>query len=162
MPIVKPLNHKAQVKQATQADFQYQLFNEAVMDTVNEVAAMYTAVVGSPAQVTSGAAQYSSITAAMAAVASGSSILVLAGNYTENLTITKTLRIVGQGFNSIVNGTIEFSTGASFCSVELMQFLNNITFDSSSNGNFMIQCWLATGFTLTDNGTANYKLVIGE
>ena len=156
MPVIKPLNSKSQIKQNTAADINYP---PAVG---NRVVALYDAVVGSSVQVNNGAATHTSIQTAHDFVSSGSNILILEGTYTGDLNISKTIHISGQGHNSVISGNLNFLSGASFCAVELLKVTGNISFAAASNGNFLTQTWLATSSTLSDLGSGNYKVVIGE
>lgn len=156
MAVIKPVNHKSQVKQKTQADLAYPPL------VANRVQALYDAIVGSSAQVLNGSATHTSIQAAHDYVASGGNILVLKGTYTENVAISKTVRIEGQGHSSMLNGTLTFNTGSFYGVFSLIRVGGNISMTALSEGNFLERVWLQAGFTLSDVGTGNYKNVIGE
>lgn len=119
-------------------------------------------VVGSSTQVSSGAATHSTIASAIAAASAGSVILLLKGTYTESVTVDKELCFMGQGRGSVVNGTMTFTSAADFCTFERFKVTGNVTFNSGSNGNFFRNIFLASGASVSDSGTANSILVIGE
>lgn len=123
-------------------------------------AGIYNAVVGSAAQVIAGVATHSSITAAIAAVATGESILVLPGTFTENVTVNKKVYLTGLGHGSVLNGTLTFSID--FSSFKLMRVADNVVFSIGADGNILNDCWLAATKTVTDNGTGNLVQLIQE
>lgn len=156
MPVIKTLNHKSQVKQHTQADLPYP---PAV---ANKVLALYDAIVGSSGQVNAGIATHTSIQTAHDYVSSGGNILVLQGSFSGDINISKTIRITGQGHNSVLNGNLSLNSGASFGALDLLKVTGNITLQAASNGNFLTRVWMATGQTLSDLGSGNYVNVVEE
>lgn len=128
----------------------------------DKAGAIYTAIVGSSLQVAAGIAQYTSIQTAQNALSSGDSMYILPGTYTENVTINKQLTISGGGKASNLNGTLTLDTGASYCLIRGIRMAQNIVFNALTVGNMLEQSFIATGKTITDNGTANYVLMIQE
>lgn len=57
---------------------------------------------GTPGTVTRGAAQYSNIAAALAAAESGDKIMLAAGTYSGNVTIDKSVTIMGEGDSTVM------------------------------------------------------------
>lgn len=112
------------------------------------VNALYDEVVGSSAQVTSGAATQTSLTAAIAAVSTDGTILVLKGTYTENPVINKLVFIQGQGHGSVINGTLEFATGSDDSLVQALKITDNITIDAGVNEIQLVTFWQANGKTV--------------
>ena len=138
----------------------------AVIDTNNQNALrlnnLYDAIVGTTAQVASGAATHDTLTAAIAAVQTGGNILFLDNTITENVTVNKTVNIKGKGINSTLNGTLTLASGSSFSLIKWMQFTGNVTINLGVTGCFFTENWLGNTNTLTDNGSGNYKLYITE
>lgn len=122
----------------------------------------YDAVVGSAAQVAARQATHTSIQAAINAFPAGQ-ILVLAGTYTENLSISNpNLVLEGKGRASVVNGTVSMSSGAVGCLITKLKVSNNISIAAGANNNFVKEIWQAAGFSVTNSGTANSILVSQE
>jgi hypothetical protein len=137
----------------------------AVYDIISSIlsSVVSTTVVGSAAQVTAGLAQYSSIQSAITASSPNTKILVLAGTYSENISVNKAgLLIEGQGYGSVINGTMTLTSSAQSCNVKCFKVTNNITFDLGSSNNFMQECWQTTGYSVTDNGSTNVVSIIQE
>lgn len=156
MAVIKKLNHKTQVKQNSQADLPYPPL------VANRVLALYDAIVGSTAEVNSGAATHTSIQAAHDFVSAGSNVLVLEGTTADSIAvnINKTIRIIGSGNASTCPVPLNFLSGADFCAVELLQITGQITFNSGANSNFVTSCWIPATSTIVDSGSGNYALVI--
>lgn len=123
--------------------------------TSARVNAVWTWVVGSTAQVTSGAATHDTWAGAIAAASAGDTIRVLAGAWTENVSISKQLWIEGSGYGSNLTGSITFTSGASRSFLKGVRASNNITLNSGCNLTKIENAWLASGKTFIDNGTAN-------
>lgn len=118
--------------------------------------ATFHAVVGSSAEVAAGRAHYTSLGAAITASSSNWRILILPGSFTENVTITSTtLNIFGSGRSSIITGNLSFA-GATYCVLQGIQFIGNMTIDSSSNGNQITNCYIGAANTVTDSGNGSY------
>lgn len=120
------------------------------------VNALYDEVVGSAGQVTSGAASQTSINTAIGAVSANGTILILRGTYTENVSVNKTVLIQGQGFGSVIDGTLTFTSASDESLVQAVKVNDNITFDSGASENQLVTFWQATNKTITDNGTGTY------
>jgi hypothetical protein len=127
-----------------------------------KIAAMYDLVVGSSAQVLQGIANYSSINSAISNALPGSSILILAGTYTENVLINKQVVLVGKGYTTVINGTLEFNSSSLRSLVEKLKVVGNITFDTGSTGNYVEKCWQGSSGTVISLGTDNIFQVIGD
>jgi len=113
-----------------------------------------TYVVGSASQVSLGLANYSSISAAIAALpASGGKIFVLSGTYTENPVITSSVVIEGLGRTSQIVGNISLNTGSDYSSLRDLRVLGNISI--TTTGNFLNELWLTSGHSVTDTGSSN-------
>lgn len=156
MPVIKPLNHKSQVKQYTQADIPFP------PSIANRVLALNGIIVGSVGQINAGIATHSSVQAAHDYASAGMNILVLQGTFTGDVNISKTVTIIGEGHGSVISGNLFFNAGASFCAVELLKVTGNISLLAASNGNFVTRCWISTGSTLSDLGSGNYTNVVEE
>jgi len=120
----------------------------------------YDAVVGSATQLSNGWATHTSVQTAINDVASGGSILVLQGTYTENLSINKTVSIFGKGNGSFISGTVTFGSSALNALVKYMRASGNISAVSGSRGVIMTECWKATAATVSDAGTDNNFMLV--
>lgn len=111
---------------------------------------------GSGTQVTVGSGgDYSTISAAIAAVTTDTPILILRGTYTENVTINKRLKISGQGYGTVISGTLTFSSGSDLGYFELCKITGNITLDSGVSGVQLMNFWTNSSATITDNSTGS-------
>ena len=158
MGVIKKLNSKSQVKQATEADLPYP---PAI---ANRVVALYDAVIGSTLQVNAGAATHTSLQAAINFVSSGGNILVLEGTTSDSVQVivNKTVRITGNGFSSVIPCPLNIETGGNYCAIDLILVNGQITLTSGTTGNFVTRCWVSSGNTVLDLGSGNYTNVIGE
>ena len=131
----------------------------------NPLTAQFNRVVGSTADVTSGAAQYSSLVTALAACSDDDRVLLLPSyNSTESVTVSKRLFICGLGHGSTVTGTITFATGSNGTRLRDLRATDNVTVNS---GVKTIYCdmVLASGKTFVDNSDpvdTNYLLAMQE
>jgi hypothetical protein len=118
----------------------------------------YDAIVGSSAQVSAGMATHTSINAAIAAVPVFGSILILRGNYHEDVGLNNVYNIVGQGPATIISGnfTLDHSLRSS---VSNLSIAGNIYLTSNSQKNFITNVWLSVG-TFLDLGTDNQYTII--
>ncbi len=114
----------------------------------------FNLVVGTTADVTAGIADHDSVQDAIDAAASSDSIYLLENTYTENLVIAKKLVIWGEGNDTRLDGTVQWSTGAEEGLTKYLTFAGNLTVDNTVTGLIVTDCWLATGITLTDNNAA--------
>lgn len=133
--------------------------NNAVTDVVNwktqnGAASVYDAVVGSAAQVTAGRATHSTWASAIAAVAAGSRICILSGSWTENVTLTKRLKIEGAGYDSFLNGTFTAASSSDSSTLEDFRTAGLITINTGVSYVSMIGCRSAVD--VVDNGTGSY------
>lgn len=126
------------------------------------LAALHEAIVGSATQVTLGTATHSTVTAAIADLATDGQLTILKGTYVENVIVTKRLKIQGQSYGTLISGTWTHAASSAFSDVGGMKIGDNIVFDVGANGIFFRHIFLAAGKTVTDNGTANSKMIIQE
>lgn len=124
---------------------------------VDRIFTHYDAVVGNLKDATS-AAQYSTIQAAINAVGPGSRVLILKGTYTENISITQNIYLVGQGQQTLINGTLTLA--ANYCTLSYMRFSSTMTFSPGSTGNFVHFVWQAAGQSVVNAATTNNELII--
>lgn len=115
----------------------------------------YNCVVGSASQYAAGKCTHTTVQAAIDACPTGGKVFVLEGTYSENITINKQITLEGKGRSSLINGTVLLSSGADYCLIKALKFGDNFTFDVGADKSFLRECWLATGKTVTDNGTGN-------
>jgi hypothetical protein len=122
--------------------------------------AAYEAIVGSTANVASGIATHSSLQSAIDALSSGSRILVLAGTYTENVTLSKNdISIVGKGRTSILNGNLSVSGSGN--DIQGLKVGGNLTLTGSTY--CFVKCWLSSTSTYTAGvGSSNSVNTIQE
>lgn len=109
----------------------------------------YDAIVGTS---TNAAVLYTSVQAAVNAIAADGRILVLPGTYSESVTVTSRIYIKGQGFGSHITGTITAGTGCSYSTFETLQ-CSQFIFSSSAGGNQVIGGFWTTA--PSDSGTGN-------
>lgn len=114
---------------------------------------LYDAVVGSSAQVAAGLATHTSIQAAHDSCAAGAKILILQGAHSGSITINKKIFIEGKGHGSSIEGTVTIS--ADYCLIRALRFADNVTLSVGADKNFIRECWIASGKSITDNGSGN-------
>jgi hypothetical protein len=120
-------------------------------------------IVGTASDVTNGIADFSSIQSAITASAAGGKITILGESFTENITVTKKLHIVGNGHSTVINGTVNLDAAASDSSIKFLKFNDNVTADASCNKLIITDCFLASTKTITvDNILENIVLVIQD
>ena len=137
-------------------------FGNRVITVESKIASYYDVVLGTTAQYNAGQCGYTTWAVAIAAAPNDGRILVLPGTYTETVSITKPLYICGSGHGTVINGTTTLTSGATYSRIQNLKFGDNVTINASSNGSFIRDCWIASGKTITDSGSANSKLVIEE
>ncbi len=128
---------------------------DASGSTTTRVNAVWDIVIGSAAQVTSGAATHSTWASAISAASSGNTIRILEGSWTESPSISKQLYIEGSGYGSLLTGTITFTSGSLRSRLTGIRTTQSIVLNSGSNLNAVDNVWLASGKTFTDSGTGN-------
>lgn len=99
---------------------------------------------------------YSTIGAAITAVSADTNILVLSGTYTENVVIDKRLNIQGQGYGTVISGTLEFASGADLGLFQTIRVTGDISIDLNVAGVQIIDFWTSASATITDNGTGSF------
>jgi hypothetical protein len=124
-----------------------------------KIAAMFDAVVGSPAQVLQGVANYSSINTAIQSSLAGANILILNGSYVEAVVVDREIVLNGKGHGVAITGTLDFTSGAMHSLVKNIFVTGNITFDAGSTGNYLSDSWQSSASTVTDSGTSNIYTV---
>lgn len=122
----------------------------------NRVAALYKVVIGSAAQVTSGAATHSTWASGLAACADGDNVLVLVGAWTENITVSNKINITGSGYGTVLTGTVTFASGSDDSVFQEIKFTGNLTINSGVNIAQILSFWLGNTSTITDNGTGTF------
>ncbi len=122
----------------------------------NRVAALYKVVIGSAAQVASGAATHSTWATGLAAASDGDNVLALVGAWTENVTISNKLNITGSGYGTVLTGTVTFASGSSDAVFQEIKFTGNLTINSGVNIAQILTFWLGNASTITDNGTGTF------
>lgn len=119
-------------------------------------------IVGSSSQVTEGNATHSSITSAISDAPVGSKITVLAGTYTENLSVSKQVIIEGEGYASVLSGTMTFTSAGSSSYIRGLNIRGDLSIPLGSDNIFIRDCWLITTATVSDFGSSNSVLIIQE
>jgi len=130
---------------------------DSTSQAMNKIGGLNPIVVGSTAQVAAGIATHASLTSALSAV-SGQKVTVLAGTYTENVTISSNCMIEGQGYGTVINGNFTLSTN--YSTIRNLKFGGNVTVTGS--GNFIKECFASSTSTISDSGVANKKEIIQE
>lgn len=132
----------------------YQTTSAGVSSFVGGWVPLYDAVVGSAAQVTGGIATHSTLSSAITAVSSNGSIKLLQGAWTENITLAKTLNIVGSGYNTVITGNLTISS-ANYCEMRDLQFTGNVSVTGTSTGNFVSDVYIGSSSTFSDTNTVS-------
>lgn len=126
----------------------------------SRISVLHDVVVGSPADVLSGVANYSSLQSAISSVANNANILVLKSYSTsEAISISNPVTIEGQGRGTQIAGTVSISS--QFSTVKNLRFNANITIPGTYN--FVRECFSAPGVTIDEpTPGSNSLLIIGE
>jgi len=111
----------------------------------------FNITVGSAADVLLGKADYDSVQDAIDSANSTDSIFIIEGTYTENLVITKELVIWGEGHDTLIDGTVQWSAGADGGLVKFLTFGDDASIDSGVVDLIITDCWMAIDKVLTDN-----------
>lgn len=137
----------------------YRLFEDGDWINLSELgASVYDAIVGSPAEVASGAATHTTIQSAVNDTPSLGAIFILNGTYTENVTISgKTLSIAGKGYGSYLNGTLTVNTSAhsSFRDFRVSGLISLATTATESKFTDLHLQNLSPQYLISDLGTNN-------
>ena len=128
----------------------------------DKIDAIYDAIVGSAAQVTANVATHSTLAAAIAAVSAGDQILLLDVTTTENITLAKKVTIVGKGEASVLDGTLQLSSGAGLSVIKNLKVTGNITIDSGVNNVNLSEIFVSAGVVISDSGTGNWVFAFEE
>lgn len=94
---------------------------------------------------------HTTVTQALADVADGDEILILNGTYVENVTVSKKVKITGQGINTIINGTWTFASGSEGAKLRDTHHLDDIFVNSGVTGIEVAGVFLAIGKTFKDS-----------
>lgn len=122
----------------------------------------WDAVVGSSADITTGAASHTSLVAAINATSAGGKILVLnTYNSVEDIIINKKILIFGQGQNTVLQGDLTFFSSAAQSIVKYVMITGNVLFDASSVNCVLTDSWQTEASTTIDNGTYNTYYLTG-
>lgn len=122
---------------------------------------LYPQIVGSAAQVASGIATQSSIQTAVNLAATDTTVLILPGTYTENVTISNGITLLAYGRSVVLTGNISFASTCFYANVSAFRLVGNISFAASSKGNFF-RCWQSSAGTFADLGIDNEYSIIQE
>ena len=120
----------------------------------------YNAVVGSAADVTNGIATHSSLNTAIndPLVPSGGHIYWRNVVLTETVTVSKTIKVMGSGSGSQLNGAITFTNASIRSHFTSMNFVTgSVTINVGASGNIFQPIWRAVAVVYTDNGTDTLK-----
>lgn len=125
--------------------------------TTERVNGAWDIVIGSAAEVTSGAATHSTWSAAIAAATAGDNVLVLSGSWTETISISKRLNISGAGYDSVMDGTVTFTSGAVGSRLTNVRVTDDITLNAGANNVIVNSIYLLDGKSFLVDDT-----VLGE
>jgi len=120
----------------------------------------FDVVVGSPAQVFNGDADFSSIQSAHDAMTANQVMKILPGTFAENPVFTKALGVVGSGRGTLISGTWAFNSGSSNGFVTRLKFGDNVTVNSAVTGLYIDAVWVATGKTITDGAAPQNNYIV--
>lgn len=115
----------------------------------------YDCVVGTSSQVTAGHATHSTIASAITDCPANGTVFLLRGAWTENVTISASINLLGSGYASSVTGNLSI-VATDDAVVSGIRFSGNVTLDSTSDGNLVVECFVSNTSVITDNGTGNY------
>jgi hypothetical protein len=111
------------------------------------------AIVGSSGDVSSLRATHTSIQTAIDDVSNGARIFILPGTYVGNVVVNKRINLYGVGYDSILNGTLSFTTSvADYCILRDIQVTGNLTVSSSF---CFLDFYLLNTATFADVGSSN-------
>lgn len=113
---------------------------------------------------------HTNISDAITAASPGARILVLAGNYTEDVIVNKEVVLEGLGRSTYIDGSLSIVNGSSYSSIKNLRVKNYISVGPGAVGNVVREIWQApnpdldplTGKEVGDMGTASSILVIQE
>ena len=158
MPKLIQLDDKRTLRQKQQAPFNVLPQQSVDLGQLSpSVLAIFgaDAIVGSPADVAAGMANYSSFQNAHDAVTTGSTILLLKSiPNTEVLTISKQISVLGLGYGSQLNGAVTITTV--YSDWKSIRFGGVLTCSVISVGNLFSGCFFVADPAATDMGAGNY------
>lgn len=132
--------------------------------TTGSAATQYDAIVASPA--IAGFSTHTTIAAAIAAVSAGDEILIMNMTFTENVSVNKTLHIVGQGDTSVISGTLTFTSAADYTLIQGVKITGTITINSGADGITLRDCFVPSTWNNTtdwvDNGSGTFAEMTKE
>jgi hypothetical protein len=110
------------------------------------------AIIGTAAQVSSGVADYDTITGAQAAFPAGAKFLILNGvTITDSPTLTKQYMIEGKGYGSQLTGNLTVASTALRSIFFGFRITGNITFNAGADKCFMTNCYQDSGYTFSND-----------
>jgi hypothetical protein len=119
--------------------------------------------VGNVADVAAGYANYSSLQTAINSAVAGQKIFIRSNfSVFENVTLNVPVLIEGSGHSSFINGSLTVTSAANFSAIKWLRFGGSVTLQSGTTGIFLRECWITSGNTVTDSGSGNSVLMIGE
>lgn len=143
--------------------------NNAVTDTAHWkplLVPVFDVVLGSAAQVTQGRATHSTWAAAIAAASAGGSIVVLPGSWTENVSLSKQLKIVGAGYGSYLDGTFLITGTTKHCTLADFRMSGVLTVDVGCQANNVNGLFSTQATPYADNSgdaiSTNYFQFLGD
>ena len=111
-------------------------------------------VVGNAGDVTAGLATHTSVQAAHDAASNGDIIKLLRRTITENVILTKEVKIQGLNNRSVIDGTLDLNAGASKSMIRELKVTGNITVASGVKNCILTDMWVSNGVIVTDNNVA--------
>jgi hypothetical protein len=110
------------------------------------------AIAGTTAQVANGFADFSDLQSAINAVSAlgGGKVYAYSGIYTGNITVPTDVMVEGYGHTTSVVGNLNFT--GNYALVKNLRVDGDITFNASTDGNRMSDCWMGNGHSLTNLG----------
>jgi len=125
--------------------------------------ALYDAIVGSAGDIASGKATHTTLSAALAAINDGDTILMLRGTHTHTsatLNLTKSAVIYGQGRNTILDFNLNITSDYNL--VKFLKFNKNVTINAGSDKSIYHDFWISASGSIVDSGLDNIVIGIQE
>jgi len=127
------------------------------------LSALYDAIVGSAGDIASGKATHTTLSAALAAITDGDTILMLRGTHTHTsatLNLTKSAVIYGQGRNTILDFNLNITSDYNL--VKFLKFNKNVTINAGSDKSIYHDFWISASGSIVDSGLDNIVIGIQE